>query len=168
MEEVVDRVMVVPGVTNVDMVDDKINNTLSTWKLYGIQTHPKEDKKMKPTNDKKMKPDIHTVASIETGMIWALKPETIGMKLGEILKELIQSVLPSDQPTLRAQLSFFIDQGYLEIAKSQSSQVANLIQIMEEVNVMFCRTIKNNSTCISQNQTLSHCRWYKYVRLWPK
>ena len=68
------------------------------------------------------------------------------MKLGEMLKEVIRSVLPSDQPVLRAQHSFFIDQGYLEIAKVQKNQVTNVIQIMEEMNVKFLETIKNNSS----------------------
>jgi hypothetical protein len=64
----------VPGGTNVDLDDDKINKTLPKWKLHGMQTHS--------TKDKKMKPVIHTVASIGTGMICVLKPEIIGMKLG--------------------------------------------------------------------------------------
>ena len=53
-------------------------------------------------------------------------------------------MLPSDQPALRAQLSFFIDRGYLETAKSQSGQVTNLVQIIEEMSVKFLGTIKNN------------------------
>jgi hypothetical protein len=71
----------VPGVTNVALDDDKINKTLPKWKLHGMQTHP--------TKDKIMKPFIHTVASIGTGMICVLNPEIIGMKLGEMLKEVI-------------------------------------------------------------------------------
>ena len=73
-----------------------------------------------------------------------LKIPAYRMKLGQMLKEVIQSVLPSDQPALKAQLSFFIYQGYLEIAKSQSGQVTNLIQIMEKMSVKFLGTIKNN------------------------
>eukprot|EP00804_Cyclotella_cryptica_P030261 CCRYP_017124-RA/>CCRYP_017124-RA protein AED:0.40 eAED:0.40 QI:0/-1/0/1/-1/0/1/0/119 len=44
----------VKGVTNVDLDDDKINQTLSRWKFYGMQMHPAKDKKQKPV--------IHTTA----------------------------------------------------------------------------------------------------------
>ena len=71
----------VKGVTNFDLDDDKINQTSPRWKLYDMQMHP--------TKDKKQKPVIHTTASIGTGMICVLKPEVIGMRLGDKLKSVI-------------------------------------------------------------------------------
>ena len=66
---------------------------------------------------KNKKPVVHTTASICTGMICVLKPEGIGMRLGDMLKSVIQQLVPTDQPAMRAQLCPFIDHGYLEIAK---------------------------------------------------
>jgi hypothetical protein len=124
----------VPGVTNADLDDDKINQTSPQWKLYGMQTHP--------TKDKKQKPVIHTTASIGSGMILILKPEFIGMKLSDMLREVIKELAPSDQPAMRKLLGFFIDRGYLEIAKVQTGLMTNLIQVIEDLSASFLGTIK--------------------------
>eukprot|EP00804_Cyclotella_cryptica_P030262 CCRYP_017123-RA/>CCRYP_017123-RA protein AED:0.36 eAED:0.43 QI:0/0/0/1/0/0.5/2/0/182 len=78
-------------------------------------------------------------------MICVLKPEVIHRRLGDILKSVIQQLMRIDQPAILAQLCLFIDWGYLEIAKAQNNQVTNLIQIMEEMNVKFLGTVKNNN-----------------------
>ena len=74
--------------TNVDLDDDKINQMSPRGKLYGMQTHPIKDKKQKPV--------IHTTTSIGTSMICVLKPEVIGMRLGDMLKSVIQQLMPTD------------------------------------------------------------------------
>lgn len=90
-----------------------------------------------------MKPVIHTTASIGTGMICVLKPETIGMTLGDMLQSVFIHLFPTEQPVMRSLLTFFIDQGYLEISKMQSRAVTNLIQIMEEMNAKFLGMVNN-------------------------
>jgi hypothetical protein len=41
-------------------------------------------------------------------------------------------------------LGFFIDRGYLEIAKVQTGLVTNLIQVIEDLNASFLGTMNNN------------------------
>ena len=85
------------------------------------------------TNDKKMKPVIHTTALIGTGMICVLKPETIDMKLGDMLRSVITHLSPTKQPNMQSLLTFFIDQGYFDLSRVQSGAVTNLTQIMEVI-----------------------------------
>jgi hypothetical protein len=99
----------VPGVTNADLDDDKINQTSPQWKLYGMQTHP--------TKDKKQKPVIHTTASIGTGMILVLKPKFIGMKLSNMLWEVIKELTPSDQPGRESCLGSSLTAGTLRLQR---------------------------------------------------
>ena len=62
-----------------------------------------------------------------------------------MLKSVIQQLMPTDQPAMRAQLCLFIDLGCCEIAKVQNNQVTNLIEIMEEMNVKFQGTTKKRN-----------------------
>lgn len=125
----------VPGVTWVDIDDDKIPNCSPKWKSYGMKTTP--------TKDKKKKPVFHLMATIGTGHIIYTAPDKLKLKLGDMLRTAINHVSPSDQEGLRALLAFFIDRGYMELAKQQNVAVTNLIQIMLEMKVKFLGTVKN-------------------------
>jgi hypothetical protein len=63
-----------------------------------------------------------------------------------MLKTVIKRICPSNNAATRSWLHFFIDRGYLQLAKQQPEATrTNLIQIMQEMNVHFLGTIKNTS-----------------------
>ena len=83
-----------------------------------------------PRKDKKLKPVFHVMSTVGTGFICWFDPDKLGMQLRDMMHNAIISVCPSGQPALRASLTFFLDRGYLELAKYQTGTVTNLIQIM--------------------------------------
>ena len=96
------------------------------------------------TKDKKMKPVYHCMASVSTSCLIWIYPETIGMKQCEMMKDAITALCPHGNAALRANLVFFIDRGYLEIAQNQNKDnVTNLIQLMLRMGVKFLGTLKN-------------------------
>eukprot|EP00804_Cyclotella_cryptica_P017056 CCRYP_003298-RA/>CCRYP_003298-RA protein AED:0.45 eAED:0.36 QI:0/0/0/1/0/0/2/0/113 len=108
---------------------------------------------MHTTKDKKQNPVVHATASIGTGMICILKLEVIGMRLANMLKS----------------VCLFIGRGYLAIAKAQNHQVANLIQIMEKMNVKFLGTVKNNNAFPFQFVEVNmNGKQIVNGKLWPK
>ena len=66
------------------------------------------------------------------------------MKQCEMLKDVITALCSQGNAALRANLTFFIACGYLEIAKNQNKDnVTNLIQLMLRMGVKFLGTLKN-------------------------
>ena len=111
------------------------NDTSEEKKLFGM--------KMTPTKDKKLKPVFHVMALIGAGFICHVQPDTLQLKLSEMLIKAIKHVSPSDQAAQRASLAFFIDRGYLELCAAQDIKITNLIQIMESMGVKFLGTCKD-------------------------
>ena len=104
-----------------------------------------------PTKDKKLKPVFHLQATIASGYITMMIPDTLKLQMKDMIKQMIDHLVP-DGPgseALRAALVFFIDRGYLEIAKYQEGEVKNLIQIMKSMGVKFLGTIKDPSEFLS-------------------
>ena len=84
------------------------------------------------------------MASVSTACLLWINPENIGMKQSEMLKAAITALFPQGDAAARANLTFFIDHGYLEIVKNQNKDnVTNLIQIMLRMGVKFLGTLKN-------------------------
>ena len=84
------------------------------------------------------------MASVSTACLLWINPENIGMKQSEMLKAAITALCPQGDAAARANLTFFINRGYLEIAKNQNKDnVTNLIQIMLRMGVKFLGTLKN-------------------------
>ena len=128
-----------PGCTWVDIDDDKIPHCSKKWKLHGWRTQP--------TKDKKLKPVIHLMASVSTGWIIWLNPQKMMFRLSDMMKNAIDTVLPSGQVAMRSQLVLFLDRGYLEIAKNQNADsITNLIQLMIRYGVRFVGTVKNTAS----------------------
>ena len=122
-----------------DADDDKIPNTSPNWAKHGMRRTP--------TKDKKLKPVFHLQATIASGYITMMIPDTLKLQMKDMIKQMIEHLVP-DGPgseALRASLVFFIDRGYLEIAKYQDGEVKNLIQIMKSMGVKFLGTIKDSS-----------------------
>jgi len=124
------------GVSWLDIDDDKLNFCSNLWKAYGF--------KMTPTKDKKLKPVIHITATTGSGHICHLTPDKLGLKLADMLKTTIEVLCPNEQ--LRQELTFFIDRGYMELAKAQKVKVTNLIQVMETLKVKFLGTVKESAS----------------------
>ena len=82
--------------------------------------------------------------SVSTGwMIW-LCPQKLMFKVTDMMQNAINTVLPSGQAAMRAQLVLFLDRSYLEIAKNQNTKnVSNLIQFMIRFGVKFVGTVRN-------------------------
>ncbi|EJK70714.1 hypothetical protein THAOC_07905, partial [Thalassiosira oceanica] len=97
-----------------------------------------------PTKDKKLKPVIHITATTGSGHICHLTPDKLGLKLADMLKTTIEVLCPNEQ--LRQELTFFIDRGYMELAKAQKVKVTNLIQVMETLKVKFLGTVKESAS----------------------
>ena len=58
-----------------------------------------------------------------------------------MLKNAISSLCPQENSALRANLTFFIDRGYLEISKNQNKDnVTNLVQLMLRMGDKFLGT----------------------------
>ena len=121
-----------------DIDDDKIPNTSPLWKQFGM--------KMTPTKDKKLKPVFHVMAVIGAGYVCWVAPDILKLKLGDMLNKAILHVSPTGQQSQRASLAFFIDRGYLELARAQGVNITNLIQIMESLGVKFLGTIKDSKS----------------------
>ena len=130
----------VVGVSWVDLDDDKIPHCSPRFKEYGMR--------MTPTKDKKLKPVFHLAATVGSGsgMICWLHPDTLNLKMSDLLRSTIRHLLPLHQPGMRALHAFFINRGYTELARQQMMHVTNLIQICGEENVKFHSIIKDNSS----------------------
>ena len=132
------RLFFAPGCTWVDIDDDKIPHCSRKWKLHGWKTQP--------TKDKKLKPVVHLMASVSTGFLIWLCPQKMIFRLSNMLKNAIDTVLPSGNAALRSQLVLFLDRGYLEVAKNQNGDnITNLIQLMMRFGVRFVGTVKNTA-----------------------
>eukprot|EP00986_Skeletonema_menzelii_P000633 scaffold176_cov69-Skeletonema_menzelii.AAC.1 len=142
MNEVVDAINLewmktffVCGESWIDIDDDKLNNTSPKMQAIGLKRTPTKEKKLKPVN--------HIAATVGTGHICRVTPDTIGLKLGEMLKETIKKLCPNEAQ--RSTLGLFLDRGYLELAKAQHVDVTNLIQIICNMNCKFLGTVKDSA-----------------------
>ncbi|KAL7531815.1 hypothetical protein ACHAWF_003920, partial [Thalassiosira exigua] len=132
------KLFVVIGESWFDVDDDKVPHTSPLWTRYGM--------KRTPTKDKKLKPVFHVMAVIGTGYVCYVAPDLINVKLGVMLKTAIKHVLPEEQESIRSLHCFFLDRGYLEIAKAQHVDITNLIQIMETEKVKWLGTMKESNS----------------------
>eukprot|EP00986_Skeletonema_menzelii_P016560 scaffold15054_cov74-Skeletonema_menzelii.AAC.1 len=142
MTEVIDAINLewtktffVSGESWVDIDDDKLNNCSPKFTDFGRKRTTTKDKKRKPVN--------HVTATVGTGNICRVVPDTIGLKLGEMLKETIRKLCPN--PAQRSNMCLFLDRGYLDLAKAQHEDVTNLIQIIGEMNCKFLGTVKDSA-----------------------
>ena len=101
---------------------------------------------MIPTKDKKLKPVIHLVVTVGCGFIIQLFPDKIGGSLSIIMRSAIANLSPSQEVSSRSNLVFFIDRGYLAIAKQQIGEITNLVQIMVQEGVKFLGTVRNTKS----------------------
>ena len=86
------------------------------------------------------------MASVSTGWLIWLYPQKMIFHLSDMMKNAIDTVLPSGQAAMRSQLVLFLDRGYLEISKAQNSDnITNLIQLMMRLGVRFVGTVKNTA-----------------------
>ena len=76
-------------------------------------------------------------------MICVVKPETIGMKVMDMLRTVIKHLPPTDHPFIRSMLTILIDRGYLEISKTQACCDTSNSNYRRDY-VEFFRTIKYN------------------------
>ena len=126
----------VSGESYSSMDDDKLPSTSPKFKAYGM--------KRTPTKDKKLKPVFHVACTIGSENICNITPDTTTLKLGDMLRNTIRSLCPDE--SLRPYIAFFIDRGYMELAKQQDVDVTNLIQIMREMGVKFLGTVKDSKS----------------------
>ena len=97
--------------------------------------------------------------SISTGMILWIYPEKIGMNRNEMFRSAVDSISPSGNESLQANLIFFIDRGYLEIAKNQNVEnVSNMVQLMLYLGVKFLGTLKNTPVFLFRLEDLNYKR----------
>ena len=101
---------------------------------------------MTPTKDKKLKPVFHIMAVVGAGYICWIHPDVLQLKLADMMKKVIEDVSPSGQSAERASLAFFIDRGYLELAKAQGLNILNRIQVMERFGVKCLGTVKDSKS----------------------
>ena len=95
------------------------------------------------TKDKKQKPVFQCMASVSIACLLWIHSENIGMRQSEMLKDAITAICTQGNAPLRANLTFFIDRAYLELAKNQNKDnVANLVQLMLRMGVKFVGTLK--------------------------
>ena len=125
----------VSGESWIDVDDDKLNNSSPKFQAYGFKRTPTKDKKLKPVN--------HLAATIGTGNICRVTPDTLGLKLGEMLRDTIRKLCPNK--ALRSSMGLFLDRGYLELVKEQEVNITNLIQIICEENCKFLGTVKDSA-----------------------
>ena len=98
-----------------------------------------------PTKDMKLKPVFHLMASVACGFIVWMYPNKSITRLNVMLRDAVNAVVPSGQPSIRSTLTMFLDRGYLEIAKPQSGEnVTNLIQLLCRLGVRFLGTVKDS------------------------
>ena len=98
------------GVTSTSMDDDKQPYSSPLFVKYGT--------KRTPTKEKKLKPVFHVAAATGSCQIIHICPDTIGLKLADMLSNMIQELIPN--PEHRPLHAFVIDRGYLELAKEQN------------------------------------------------
>ena len=77
-----------PGVTWVDIDDNKIPKTSPLWKKYGWR--------QVPTKDMKLKPVFHLMTSVACGFIVWMYPNKTITKLNVMLREAVNAVVPSE------------------------------------------------------------------------
>ncbi|KAL7459526.1 hypothetical protein ACHAWC_011246 [Mediolabrus comicus] len=128
------KIFFVPGVSWIDVDDDKLAHSSHLFQAYGM--------KRTPTKDKKLKPVFHVAATTGSGNICHIRPDTIGLQLGEMLRTAILQLCPD--AALRQTLALFLDRGYLDLAKRQEVKVTNLIQIINDLGAKFLGTVKNS------------------------
>ena len=130
----------VKGTSKLDVDDDKVPNTSPKWADHGMRRTPTKDKKLKPVN--------HLQATTAGGYITMMIPDTLNLQMKDMLKESIDHLVPPGpgSEAVRSALVFFIDRGYLEIAKYQEGEVKNLIQIMSSMGIKFLGTIKDSAS----------------------
>lgn len=121
------------GVTDASKDDDKLPYCSHLWAGYGCKRTPNKEKKLKTC--------FHTTASTAPCHILNICPDKLGMKLIDMLRDCIEKLIPNKEH--RPLHTFFIDRGYLELAKQQDVDVFNLIQVMRELGVRFLGTVKN-------------------------
>ena len=79
-----------PGYSWVDIDDDKIPHCSDKWSLHRWRTQPTTDKQ-----------------SVSTGWIIWLCPQKMMFKLRDMMRNVVNNVLPLGQVDMRAQLVFF-------------------------------------------------------------
>eukprot|EP00984_Skeletonema_dohrnii_P032459 scaffold26691_cov108-Skeletonema_dohrnii-CCMP3373.AAC.1 len=126
----------VRGMSYCALDDDKIPNSANIWKRHGM--------KLTPTKDKKLKPVFHVMALIGAGYICWTEPDVLQLRLVDMLEKAIKHVAPTNSPSQRASLAFFINRGYLQLAEKQGVEITNLIQLMEKMGVKYLGTIKDS------------------------
>ena len=124
----------VVGESCIDIDDDKLNNCSPKWLDNGMKRTPTKDKKEKPVN--------HIAATVGTGHICHITPDTIGLKLRDMLRDTIRKLSPNR--AMRHSLGIFMDRGYLDLAKAQDVDISNLIQIICEEDCKFLGTVKDS------------------------
>ena len=127
-----------PGVTWVDLDDDKIPKSSPLWKRFGWR--------LVPTKDMKLKPVFHLMASVACGFIVWMYPNKLITRNNVMLREAVNAVVPSGQPAIRSTLTMFLDRGYFEISKPQTGEhITNLIQLLNRLGVRFLGTVKDTN-----------------------
>eukprot|EP00984_Skeletonema_dohrnii_P012472 scaffold5064_cov67-Skeletonema_dohrnii-CCMP3373.AAC.2 len=146
MEEVIDAInnewamnFFVRGESWIDVDDDKLNNCSPKFQAYGLKRTPTKDKKLKPV------PVNHIAATVGTGNICRVTPDTLGIKLGDMLRDTIRKLCPNRALRLRSTMGLFLDRGYLHLAKAQEVDITNLIQIICEEDCKFLGTVKDSA-----------------------
>ena len=97
------------GESDCDVDDDKLPYCSNLWTSYGM--------KRTPTKDKKLKPVMHLTATTGSCQLVHICPDVIGLKLADMLSDTIKKLIPVQEH--RPRHGFFIDRGYLELAKFQ-------------------------------------------------
>ena len=63
-----------------------------------------------------------------------------------MLREAVNAVVPSGQPSIWSTLTMFLDRGYFEISKPQTGEnITNLIQLLNRLGVRFLGTVKDTN-----------------------
>ena len=75
------------GVTEADLVDDKQPYGTPLFFKYGLKRTPAKEKKLKPVN--------HICASTATCQIVHICPDKIGLKLADMLSDMIKKLIPN-------------------------------------------------------------------------
>ena len=124
----------VSGISFVDIDDDKLPYCSRLWPEYGM--------KRTPTKAKKLQPVMHITCTTGSSHICHITPDVLDLKLADMLRQTIKELIPEE--AMRPTHGFFIDRGYLELAKEQEVEVTNLIQMMREMGVKFLGTVKES------------------------
>ena len=82
--------------------------------------------------------EIKTRLSSYGYFIVCMYPNKLITRLNVMLREAVNAVVPSGQPSIRSTLTMFLDRGYFEISKQQTGEnVTNLIQLLDRLGVRF-------------------------------